>query len=323
MKAFVTGAGGFIGSHLCETLLQKGYNIKALVHYNSSNDWGWLDDSSLRNEFEVVSGDIRDYDFIKNAMKGQDILFHLAALIGIPYSYITQNAYVETNIKGTLNILQAARNTEVSKIIHTSTSEVYGTAHFVPITENHPINPQSPYAATKSSADMLAMSFYYSFSTPVAIIRPFNVFGPRQSSRAVIPSIITQILSGKRRIKLGRITTTRDFTFVKDTVNGFINIAENYKSTGNVFNIGTGNERTIADAVKEIAQYLNTEIEIETDEQRIRPETSEVERLKACNDKAKEMLGWVPHFSFSEGICETIEWFKKNYSRYKPELYNV
>jgi NAD dependent epimerase/dehydratase len=329
MKILVTGADGFIGSHLTEELVRQGYDVKAFVYYNSFNLWGWLDHSPLKNEFEVFAGDIRDPFGVKEAMKGCDIVLHLAALIAIPYSYHSPATYIDTNIKGTLNVLQAARELNIQKVVHTSTSEVYGTAKFVPITEDHPLQGQSPYSASKISADQLAMSFYYSFNTPVAIIRPFNTYGPRQSARAVIPTIITQIASGKRKIKLGSLHPTRDFNYVKDTVNGFISVMKHDRSIGEVINIGSNFEVSIGETTKLIAEIMGVDIEIETDDARIRPEKSEVERLWADNSKAKALLGWEPKYGgkegFKRGLKETIEWFtdERNLSQYKADVYNI
>jgi NAD dependent epimerase/dehydratase len=328
-KILVTGADGFIGSHLTEELVRRGYDVKAFVYYNSFNSWGWLDHSPLKNEFEVFAGDIRDPFGVKEAMKGCDIVLHLAALIAIPYSYHSPATYIDTNIKGTLNVLQAARELNIEKVIHTSTSEVYGTAKFVPITEDHPLQAQSPYSASKIGADQLAMSFYYSFNTPVAIIRPFNTYGPRQSARAVIPTIITQIASGKRKIKLGSLHPTRDFNYIKDTVNGFISVMTHDESIGEVINIGSNFEVSIGETAKLIAEIMGVDIEIETDDVRIRPEKSEVERLWADNQKAKRLLGWEPAYGgkegFKRGLKETIEWFtdERNLSRYKADVYNI
>lgn len=322
-KVLVTGAGGFIGSHLTEKLVSSGYGVKAFVHYNSRNSWGWLDASACKPRVEVISGDIRDADMIRHAMRGVDTVFHLAALIGIPYSYYSPEAYVDTNIKGTLGVLQAARDFGVKKVVITSTSEIYGTAQFVPISENHPINPQSPYAATKSAADLLALSFYRSFNLPVAVVRPFNTYGPRQSARAVIPTIITQILSGKNKIKLGALTPTRDLTFVEDTVNGFIRAGECSAAAGEIFNLGTNTEISIGDLAKLIADLLNRKIKIESETERKRPLKSEVERLMSDNAKAGEILGWSPEFNLEEGLKRTIAWFKKNKDLYKADMYNV
>ena len=323
MKALVTGAGGFIGSHLCEALAERGYKIKAFIRYNSRNSWGWLESSSHKKEMEITSGDIRDYDSVKNAVKDVNMVFHLAALIGIPYSYISPLSYIKTNIEGTYNILQAAKELGVQRVIHTSTSEVYGTAQFIPISEKHPVNPQSPYAATKAGADFLALSFCRSFDLPVAIIRPFNTYGPRQSVRAVIPTIITQILSGKRKIKIGSLHPTRDLTYVKDIVEGFIAVAESEKSIGEVMNIGMNFEISIGDLGKLISKLINVEIKMEVEKERQRPEKSEVERLWADTKKAKSLLEWSPKYTLEQGLKETIEWFKGNLHFYKSEIYNV
>lgn len=330
-KILITGADGFIGSHLTEELVRQGCDVRAFVYYNSFNSWGWLDHSppEIKNELDVFAGDIRDPHGVKEAMRGCDIVLHLAALIAIPYSYHSPDTYVDTNIKGTLNVLQAARQLEVKKVIHTSTSEVYGTAQFVPITEDHPLQGQSPYSATKIAADQLAYSFYVSFSTPVAIIRPFNTYGPRQSSRAVIPTIITQIASGKRKIKLGSIHPTRDFNYVKDVVRGFIAMAKSDKVIGEVVNIGSNYEISIGETVELIAEVMNVEVEIEQDKQRIRPEKSEVERLWADNTKAKKLLNWEPLYGqregFKRGLQETVAWFTDaaNLQHYKTERYNL
>jgi len=326
-KILVTGAGGFIGSHLVEELVKKGYKVRAFVHYNSFNRWGWLDygDKKIKNSIEIFAGDVRDPNGVKESMRNIDVVFHLAALIGIPYSYHSPDTYVDTNIKGTLNILQAARGLDIEKVICTSTSEVYGTAQFVPITEEHPINPQSPYSATKASADFLALSFYRSFNLPLSIIRPFNTYGPRQSARAVIPTIITQIASGKTRIKLGSISPTRDLTYVKDTVEGFIKVAESEKSIGKVINIGSNFAISIEDLAILISKLMNTKIKIEEEAQRQRPEKSEVERLCADNANAKRLLEWSPKYTLEEGLKETINWFsdQDNLRFYKLNIYNV
>lgn len=326
-NVLVTGAGGFIGSHLVEKLLSMNCQVMAFVHYNSFNRWGWLDSlpHEKLNSIRIFSGDIRDPNGVRNAMKGADVVFHLAALIGIPYSYHSPDTYVDTNIKGTLNILQAARDLGVQKIVHTSTSEIYGTAQFVPITENHPINPQSPYAATKSGADFLAISFYRSFGTPVSVIRPFNTYGPRQSARAVIPTIITQILKKERKIKLGDLTPTRDLSFVADTVQGFIRAAEVDASVGTVIHLGTGVEISIGDLAMKIAGLMGKEISIECTDDRKRPEKSEVERLLADNSKAHDLLDWKPVWSLEKGLIETIKWFsgEENQSFYKSDIYNI
>lgn len=329
MKILVTGADGFIGSHLTEELVRQGYDVKAFVYYNSFNSWGWLDHSPLKNEFEVFAGDIRDPHGVKEAMKGCDVVLHLASLIAIPYSYHSPDTYVDTNIKGTLNVLQAARELDIQKVVHTSTSEVYGTAQYVPIDENHPLQGQSPYSASKIGADQMAIAFYRSFNTPVAIIRPFNTYGPRQSARAVIPTIITQIASGKRKIKLGSLHPTRDFNYIKDTVNGFISVMTHDESIGEVINIGSNFEVSIGETAKLIAEIMGVDIEIETDGDRIRPEKSEVERLWADNSKAKALLSWEPKYGgkegFKRGLKETIEWFtdERNLSRYKADVYNI
>jgi NAD dependent epimerase/dehydratase len=331
MKILVTGADGFIGSHLTEELVRQGYDVKAFVYYNSFNSWGWLDTSpeSIKKELEVFAGDIRDPHGVKEAMKGCDVVLHLASLIAIPYSYHSPDTYVDTNIKGTLNVLQAARELDIQKVVHTSTSEVYGTAQYVPIDENHPLQGQSPYSASKIGADQMAIAFYRSFETPVAIIRPFNTYGPRQSARAVIPTIITQLASGKRKIKLGSLHPTRDFNYIKDTVNGFISVMKHDQSIGEVINIGSNFEVSIGETAKLIAEIMGVDIEIETDDVRIRPEKSEVERLWADNSKAKALLGWEPKYGgkegFKRGLKETIEWFtdERNLSRYKADVYNI
>lgn len=327
----VTGANGFIGSHLTETLVRSGMNVRAFVRYNSSNSWGWLDHCSrdVKNNIDVFPGDIRDGYAVKEAMKGCDTVLHLAALIAIPYSYYSPASYVETNVTGTLNVLQAARELGVKRIVHTSTSEVYGTAKFVPITEVHPLQGQSPYSATKIGADQLAYSFYSSFNLPIVIARPFNTYGPRQSARAVIPTIISQIASGQREIRLGSITPTRDFNYVKDTVDGFITIAESDKGIGEVVNFGSNFEISVGDTAMLVAESMNTTIEIVSDDKRLRPENSEVERLWADNTKAKQLFGWEPKYGgregFKRGLTETAEWFSdsKNLGFYKPDIYNV
>jgi len=326
-RVLVTGAGGFIGSHLVEALVNKGCKVRAFVHYNSFNSWGWLDHVSrdIKDCIEIFAGDVRDSYGVRKAMKNIEVVFHLAALIGIPYSYHSPDSYVDTNIKGTLNILQAGRELGVQKIIHTSTSEVYGTAQFVPITEEHPINSQSPYSATKAGADFIALSFYRSFRSPVTIIRPFNTYGPRQSARAIIPTIITQIVFGKKRINLGHIYPTRDLTYVKDTVQGFIDIAESDNSLGRVINIGSNSEISIMELANLIATLIGTKINIETEKERQRPEKSEVERLLTDNSKAKELLEWSPKYTLEEGLKETIKWFScpDNLRFYKSDIYNI
>ncbi|CAI6084351.1 NAD-dependent 4,6-dehydratase LegB [Cohnella sp. JJ-181] len=327
----VTGADGFIGSHLTETLLKQGYKVRAFVLYNSFNSWGWLDtlEPELKSRLEVFSGDIRDPNGVRKALEGIQVIFHLAALIAIPYSYHSPDTYVDTNIKGTLNLLQAARDAGVEKFVHTSTSEVYGTARFVPITEEHPLQGQSPYSASKIGADQMAMSFYSSFGTPVSIIRPFNTYGPRQSARAIIPTVITQIASGKREIKLGALHPTRDFNYVADTVRGFIAVAESEQSVGEVINIGSNYEVSMGDTVSLIARIMEADIEIVTDEARLRPEKSEVERLWADNAKAERLTGWKPQYGGLEGLerglRETVAWFSKreNLASYKADFYNI
>jgi dTDP-glucose 4,6-dehydratase len=314
-RAIVTGADGFIGSHLTEALVNKGYTVRAFVCYNSWSTWGNLDNLSpkIRQNVEIVTGDIRDFFSIREAMRGCDVVFHLAALIGIPYSYQAPASYVETNIGGTLNVLQAARDVNVGKVVHTSTSEVYGTAQFVPITEEHPLQPQSPYSATKIGADNLALSFYNSFELPVTVVRPFNTYGPRQSPRAVIPATITQIASGTSTLKLGALHPTRDFNYVADTARGFIAAAESDAANGEVVNIASNFEVSIGDTVKLIAEIMNANIKIEEDKTRIRPTKSEVERLWGENSKAKRLLGWEPQYAgrdgLRRGLQETINWF--------------
>ena len=327
----VTGSDGFIGSHLTESLVRAGYNVRAFVLYNSFNSWGWLDRSpkEILENLDVFAGDIRDPNGVKEAMKGCDAVLHLAALIAIPYSYHSPDTYVDTNVKGTLNVLQAARDLGVGRVVHTSTSEVYGTAKFVPITEEHPLQGQSPYSATKIAADQLAYSFYASFGLPVAIARPFNTYGPRQSARAVIPTIITQIANGQRQIKLGAISPTRDFNYVKDTVAGFTAALNSERGVGEVINFGSNFEISIGDTAHLIAEAMNTEIEIVTDEVRLRPEKSEVNRLWADNSKAKRLLDWEPTYGgregFKRGLAETAEWFMNpaNLAGYKSDRYNI
>ncbi len=327
----ITGADGFIGSHLTETLVRAGYDVRAFVLYNSFNSWGWLDNcaAEVSGKFDVFAGDIRDPNGVRTAMKGCDAVLHLAALIAIPYSYHSPDTYVDTNIKGTLNIVQAARDLGVGKVIHTSTSEVYGTARFVPITEEHPLQGQSPYSASKIGADQIAMSFYTSFGTPVTILRPFNTYGPRQSARAVIPTIITQIANGKRQIQLGALHPTRDFNFVADTVSGFVMALASSAGAGEVINIGSNFEISIGDTAHVIAEVMGAEIEVVCDAQRLRPEKSEVERLWAANDKALRVLNWRPQYAgrdgFRRGLEETVRWFAdpKHLSGYRSDIYNL
>lgn len=324
-KVLVTGADGFIGSHLTESLLEKGYDVKAFTMYNSFNTWGWLDTlpKEKLEQIEIFSGDVRDPNGVREAMKGVDGVFHLAALIAIPFSYHSPDSYVDTNIKGTLNVLQAARELDTERIMITSTSEVYGTAQYVPIDEKHPFQGQSPYSATKIGADRLAESFYRSFNLPVSIVRPFNTYGPRQSARAVIPTIISQLLSGKEEIKLGSLTPTRDFNYVKDTAAGFISIAESSKTIGEEINIATQQEISIGDLAKEIIEQINPKAKLICDEQRLRPEKSEVNRLLGANAKIKELTDWKPQYTFAQGMAETIEWMKENMSHFKSDIYNV
>ncbi len=326
-KVLLTGADGFIGSHLVERLLQEGANVKAFVYYNSFNNWGWLDTFSKEtlSKIEIFSGDIRDPYGVKEAMKGCDVVFHLAALIAIPYSYHSPDSYVDTNIKGTLNIVQAAKELNIEKILVTSTSEVYGTALYVPIDEKHPKQGQSPYSATKIVADHLADSFYRSFNLPVTIVRPFNTFGPRQSARAVIPTIIAQLLNGKEEIKLGALHPTRDLVFVKDTVNGFVEIAKSDSLIGQEVNIATNSEITVGDLAQNLINIINPKAKIVSDDIRLRPEKSEVERLFGSNEKILQHTNWRQKYSLEDGLKETIEWFRdsKNLRLYKADIYNV
>lgn len=330
-KILVTGAAGFIGSHLTEELVRRNFSVRAFVHYNSTGSHGWLDSfpGEIRDQLEVFSGDIRDPNGVRTAMKGCDAVFHLAALIAIPYSYHSPDTYVETNIRGTLNVLQAARDWDISHVLHTSTSEVYGTAQFVPITEAHMLQAQSPYSASKIGADQLALSFERSFGTPVTIIRPFNTYGPRQSARAVIPTIITQIAAGQRAVKLGSIHPTRDFNFVADTVGGYLAALGTKAGIGEVINIASGFEISIGDIARLIAQLMGAEIEIEQDTVRLRPERSEVDRLWASSDKAQKLLGWSPRFGGGEGLRkgleQTLAWFARNenLSRYRADSYTL
>ena len=330
-KILVTGADGFIGSHLTEALVRAGHDVRAFVLYNSFNSWGWLDHCApdVRGRFEVFAGDVRDPYGVHTAMKGCDAVLHLAALIAIPYSYHSPDTYVDTNVKGTLNVVQAARELGVAKVVHTSTSEVYGTARFVPITEEHPLQGQSPYSASKIGADQIALSYYSSFGTPVTVLRPFNTYGPRQSARAVIPTIITQIVSGARQIKLGAVSPTRDFNYVSDTVAGFMAALSSEQGVGRVINVGSNFEISIGDTARLIADVMGAQIEILTDEQRLRPERSEVERLWASNDLARELLHWAPSYGgldgFRFGLEETVGWFTEpsNLATYKSHIYNL
>lgn len=326
-KVLVTGADGFIGSHLVEGLLNEGCEVKAFAYYNSFNSWGWMDTFSKEklDKIEVFTGDVRDPNGVRTAMKGVDVVFHLAALIAIPYSYHSPDSYVDTNIKGTLNIIQAARDCGIERVLVTSTSEVYGTAQFVPITELHPKQGQSPYSASKIGADFMADSFFRSFELPVTIVRPFNTYGPRQSARAIIPTIITQLLNGKSEIKLGDLTPTRDLLFVKDTVAGFIAIAKNESLIGEEVNIATQNEITIGELAQTLIDIINPDAKIVCDEDRLRPKNSEVFRLFGSNEKLKANTNWECNFSLKEGLTETIEWFsdKENLKKYKADIYNV
>ena len=324
-KILVTGADGFIGSHLTEQLMEAGYEVKAFTFYNSFNRWGWLDTfpKDKLKEIEVFAGDIRDPNGVRQAMKGVDAVFHLAALIAIPFSYHSPDSYVDTNIKGTLNILQAARELNTERVLVTSTSEVYGTAQYVPIDEHHPFQGQSPYSATKIGADRLAESFYRSFELPVTIVRPFNTYGPRQSARAVIPTIISQLLAGKEEIQLGSLTPTRDFNFVKDTAAGFLSIYQSDNTIGEEINIATQTEISIENLAQEMIRQINPKARIVSDEQRIRPKDSEVNRLLGSNEKIRNLTGWAPKYTFSQGIEETIEFIKNNMDAYKTDIYNV
>jgi NAD dependent epimerase/dehydratase len=325
LNILVTGADGFIGSHLTEALLEKGCRVKALSYYNSFNYWGWLEDISTNKNLEIVSGDIRDPYFCKNITKDIDIIFHLAALIAIPYSYIAPASYVDTNVKGTLDICQAAKENDVQRVIHTSTSEVYGTAQYVPIDEKHPKQPQSPYSASKIGADMMAMSFYNSFGLPVTIARPFNTYGPRQSARAVIPTIITQIASGKKKIKLGDVSPTRDFNYVKDVCKGFIAIAESENTIGKEINICSNYEISIGDTLNMIKKIMNSEVEFVVEDERLRPETSEVFRLLGDNKLIKAITNFTPQYTLMKGLKETVDWYTnpENLIKYKADIYNV
>lgn len=330
-KVLVTGADGFIGSHLTEALVRAGYDVRAFVMYNSFNSWGWLDrcDPAVQGQFEPFAGDVRDPQAVFTAMKGCGAVLHLAALIGIPYSYYAPSSYVDTNIKGTLNVVQAARDLGVAKVVHTSTSEVYGTARFVPITEEHPLQGQSPYSASKIGADHIALSYHTSFATPVAVLRPFNTYGPRQSARAVIPTIITQIAQGAKSIKLGALSPTRDFSFVHDTASAFIAAMNSDAVVGTVTNVGSGFEISIGDTARVIAETMGCNIEIVEDAQRIRPKDSEVERLFASYEKASRLMNWTPSHGgldgFKKGLRQTIEWFTnpQNLAQYKSDIYNV
>ena len=324
-KVLVTGAEGFIGSHLTELLVNEGYDVRAMVQYNSFNNWGWIDtfDDDIKKKLDIFLGDVRDPNGVRKAMEDCDAVFHLAALIAIPYSYYSPDMYVDTNIKGTLNILQAARDLNTKRVLVTSTSEVYGTAKYVPIDENHPYQGQSPYSASKIGADRIAESFYRSFDLPVTIVRPFNTYGPRQSARAVIPTIITQLLNGYKEIKLGSLSPTRDFNYVKDTARGFLEIYLSDKTIGEEINIATAKEISIGEVAEELIKQINPEAKIISDDIRIRPEKSEVNRLLGANDKIKSLTNWDVQYTFEEGIKETIEFFKNNLDKYKSDIYNL
>jgi len=328
-KVLITGADGFIGSHLAETLVQTGYDVRAMVQYNSFSSCGWLDTSPYAHSMEIVSGDVRDDNFIRRAVSGCETVFHLAALIAIPYSYIAPKSYIDTNVTGTLNVVQACRDLDVKRLVHTSTSEVYGTARFVPITENHPLQPQSPYSASKIGADQIALSFHHAFQTPVTVMRPFNTYGPRQSVRAVIPAIITQLAAGSRSISLGALTPTRDFNFITDTVQGFIAMAQSKDVIGKIINFGSNFEISVEDTVHLIGEIMDIEFDIVCDEQRLRPAGSEVERLWCDNTLARTLTRWKPAYAgregFRKGLSETVEWFcrPENLSSYKTGGYYV
>lgn len=322
-KLLITGAGGFIGSNLTEKCVEAGYDVKAFVHYNSRNYWGWLETSDVKNDVEIITGDVRDYDSVSSALEGCDSVFHLAALIGIPYSYISPIAYIQTNVIGTYNVLQASRELGLENILITSTSETYGTAQFVPINEKHPVVGQSPYSASKIAADQLGISYHRSFGLPVKIVRPFNTYGPRQSARAIIPTIVTQILTGKKAIKLGNIHPTRDLTFVKDTAAGFLAIAKTDQLDGEVTNIGMNEEISMGDLAKKIMEIMASKVEIITEGERVRPDTSEVERLKCDNSKIQQFTDWRPDYNLDKGIRETVEFIETNLESYKADIYNV
>ncbi len=322
-QILVTGAGGFIGSHLTELCVARGFKVKAFVHYNSSNHWGWLEDSPALKKIEVITGDVRDYDSVFNAMKGCDTVFHLAALIGIPYSYVSPLAYIKTNVEGTYNVVESARQQGVKHVLVTSTSETYGTAQYVPIDEKHPIVGQSPYAASKAGADQLALSYYRSFGLPVTVVRPFNTYGPRQSARAIIPTVLTQVLSGAQEIKLGNTTPTRDLTYVSDTANAFLTIAAAKKLAGDVVNVGMNTEISVGELAAMIGQVCGKKIKIIEDSQRVRLKSSEVERLRCDNTKVMAATDWRPAYDLPKGLKATSDWIKKNLNLYKAGIYNV
>lgn len=323
MKVMVTGAAGFIGSHLCEKLVETGHQVRAFVHYNAAGRWGWLEESPAREALDVWMGDVRDLDGVKQAMQGVDMVFHLAALIGIPYSYVSPLAYIRTNVEGTYNILQAARELGDVRVVHTSTSEVYGTARYVPIDEEHPLQARSPYAASKIAADQLALSFFRSFGLPVTVIRPFNTFGPRQSARAIIPTILSQALAGRTTLRLGSLSPTRDFNYVKDTVEGFLAVGFCKEAVGQVVNVGSGREVSIGELVRVVGGTLGVSLAVEEDPQRVRPAASEVERLLCDNRKVRELTTWKPRYTLEEGLRETVAWMKEHLVGYKAERYSI
>jgi NAD dependent epimerase/dehydratase len=319
----ITGAGGFIGSHLTEICVKKGYKVKAFVHYNSRNSWGWLEDSAFKNDIEVIAGDIRDFDMVYSAVKDTNVVFHLAALIGIPYSYISPLAYIRTNIEGTYNVLQSAKLLDTKNVLITSTSETYGTAQYIPINERHPLVGQSPYSATKIAADQISLSYFRSFNLPVKIVRPFNTYGPRQSARAIIPTIITQLLTGQKKLRLGNLNPTRDLTYVEDTARGFLEIFKSDNLIGEVVNIGSGKEISIENLVKMFSDIMGIDILIVKDRKRVRPAKSEVERLLCDNSKIINNTNWRNKVELKEGLLKTIEWIQKHIDLYKAELYNL
>ncbi len=323
MKALVTGADGFIGSHLTQLLLREGYDVRALSQYNSFNNWGWLEDVPASDRLEIVTGDVRDPDFCRHIARGVDQIFHLAALIAIPYSYVAPDSYVDTNVKGTLNICQAARDEGIGRLLITSTSEVYGTARYVPIDEKHPRQPQSPYSASKIGADAIAMSFRNAFDLPLTVVRPFNTYGPRQSARAIIPTVITQIASGMKEIRVGDLTPTRDFNFVEDTARGFLAIAKSDNTIGEEVNIATGTEVSMQQTLEMIAEVMNADVKFVRDEARIRPSNSEVFRLCGDNTKIKALTDWRPQVTLREGLTRTADWFRTHMAGYKPQIYNL
>ncbi len=324
-RVLVTGADGFIGSHLAERLIARGAKVRAFVYYNSFNSWGWLDHvpAPLARKMEIFSGDIRDPNGVWEAARDIDVIFHLAALIGIPFSYHSPDSYIDTNVKGTLNVLQAARKRKVNKVVHTSTSEVYGTAQYAPIDEKHPINPQSPYAASKSAADSLALAFHRSFGLPVAVLRPFNTYGPRQSARAVIPTVLAQVCNGKRSVKVGNLGVTRDFNFVDDTVEAFLKIAESDAAVGEVFNAGSGREASLHEVIAVIRKITGINFKVVIEKERLRPAKSEVERLICDAEKLRMVCGWAPRVSLEQGLKQTCEWVRKNRHQFKEGIYNV